>query len=581
MAHPTSVESDAPPADSALTALGAAEKTGFINGLVDRSSALVAVFRQPDLEVVYLNAAGRQILDPEHALSGTGLSFGFNDIIGVTDGEKFKAQVLPLVRVTGSWSGRIGLRDLWGSEFWAMGFLCEQSSDREPRGSYLCLEAMLVASDFCDISSDSTDRDFLAALLNSSADCIYFKDRQSRFLRTSRSQNKKFGYSSPHEVIGRTDFDFFSTEHASQAYADEQRIIASGEPVIDKEERETWVDADDTWVSSSKMPLLDREGNIVGTFGISHDITHRKRAEKERQELQAQLQLAQKLESIGSLAAGVAHEINTPTQFVSDNVKFLADSFSSLREVLRIAGKLGAEFKARPENSPLASELIAALEKADLEFVLEEIPGTFRQTEDGLSRVARIVKSLKEFAHPGSPEKVATDINAAIETTINVARHEWKYVADVVIELDETVPEIFCMSDEINQVLLNLIVNAAHAVGATNAERRRDKGTITVRTRADDSTLVIEIIDDGGGMPTEIQPHVFEPFFTTKRAGLGTGQGLAIVQKVVVKNHGGQVEFDSEPDHGTTFRILLPVNPVSPEELSAATQHPIPPPIPS
>lgn len=399
--------------------------------------------------------------------------------------------------------------------------------------------------------STSTDSDFLAALLNSSSDAIYFKDRASRFLNASQALVAKFGLEDSALLIGKTDFDFFSEKHARAAFEDEQRIMETGEPIIDKEERETWEGDQCTWAATSKMPLRDATGEIIGTFGISRDITKRKQSEEERRELEAQLQLAHKLESIGSLAAGVAHEINTPTQFVSDNVAFLKDAFEQIGKVL----SAHADKKSAEDLSALENEV-------ELDYLRSEIPGTINQTLDGLGRIGRIVNSLKEFAHPSSIEMAPADLNRAIETTINVARHEWKYVADLQMDFDPDLPEIPCMLDEFNQVVLNLVVNAAHAIDAANADRSEEKGTIAVRTCRTFDMAVIEISDTGTGIPEESQAHIFKPFYTTKVVGKGTGQGLAVVQNIIVKHHAGLIDFDTQVGKGTTFRIQLPITDV-------------------
>ena len=178
-------------------------------------------------------------------------------------------------------------------------------------------------------------QDLLTTLLENTPDGIYFKDLQSRFVRCSDSFKTLFQVPSLDLIIGKSDFDFFTREHAQLAYDDEQEIIRSGKPMLCKRERETHPDGRVTWALTSKMPWRNKDGTIIGTFGISKDITDMKGAETERQSMEAQLRQAQKLEAIGQLAAGIAHEINTPTQYVGDNTRFLQDSFQDLRKVLQ------------------------------------------------------------------------------------------------------------------------------------------------------------------------------------------------------------------------------------------------------
>jgi signal transduction histidine kinase len=208
----------------------------------------------------------------------------------------------------------------------------------------------------------------------------------------------------------------------------------------------------------------------------------------------------------------------------------------------------------------------AAEEENELDYMLGEIPKTFDETMSGLHRVTQIIKSLKEFSHPNKSSKHPADLNKAINTTITISRHEWKYVADLVTELDPDLPMIPLRIDEMNQVVLNLIVNASHAIGDALKQRGDAKGVITVRTKQDGGNVLIEVQDNGTGIPESAQPHIFEPFFTTKGVGKGTGQGLAIIRTIVVKNHGGTIGFTTEPGKGTTFHVRLPLaGPVEPQ----------------
>lgn len=271
----------------------------------------------------------------------------------------------------------------------------------------------------------------------------------------------------------------------------------------------------------------------------------------ERKLLEDQLKQAQKLESIGQLAAGIAHEINTPVQYIGDNANFLAGAFRDVGAVLGRYRAVGSDPGARAEAERAAEEV-------DLDYLLDEAPRAIAQTLEGVKHVARIVKAMKEFAHPGTDEKVPIDLNHAIETVIAVARNEWKYTADVTTDLDPNLPAVEGLAGELNQVFLNLLVNAAHAVQSAH---RSDgaKGQITFATRRSGNVVEVRVADTGCGIPEAIRGRIFDPFFTTKPVGQGTGQGLSIAHAVVVKRHGGALAFESEVGKGTTFVVRLPV----------------------
>ena len=279
----------------------------------------------------------------------------------------------------------------------------------------------------------------------------------------------------------------------------------------------------------------------------------------ERLSLERELVQAQKLESIGHLAAGIAHEINTPTQFVGDNVRFLSDSFSDLTAVLDRHRALLVSVK----TGTCAPDLIEACEaesrRADLDYLVEEIPKAIAQSTEGVERIAAIVRAMKEFSHPGSDEKTCVDLNKAIETTVTVARNEWKYVADLITDLAPDLPLVPCLLSQFNQVILNMIVNATHAI-ADVVKGTGGKGTVTITSRHVEGWAEIRITDSGTGIPEEIQQKIFDPFFTTKEVGKGTGQGLAIAHSVIVDKHQGTITIESEVGRGTTFIVRLPLN---------------------
>jgi PAS domain S-box-containing protein len=311
---------------------------------------------------------------------------------------------------------------------------------------------------------------------------------------------------------------------------------------------------------------LDRNGTIrslglktiqvhsegaTGILIVGADIT-------KRIALEEQLRQAQKLESIGQLAAGIAHEINTPTQYIGDNVRFLKDAFTDLRLLLANYDRLLTAAKCGALSSETMEEVSAAVELADVGYLLEEIPKAIEQTLEGVTRVSKLVAAMKDFSHPGTKEKVELDLNRAIESTITVARNEWRYVAEVETDYDSSLPMVSCLPGEFNQAILILIVNAAHAIADAIGKGGPEKGTIKVQTRYCPEWDEVRIQDTGSGIPENIRSRIFDPFFTTKEIGKGTGQGLAIARSVIVDKHGGTIHFETEEGKGTTFIIRLP-----------------------
>ncbi len=279
----------------------------------------------------------------------------------------------------------------------------------------------------------------------------------------------------------------------------------------------------------------------------------------QREILGQQLRQAQKLEAIGQLAAGIAHEINTPTQYVGDNTRFLQESWPSFQELIAITRAMRHEASLGPISSQTLQRFDALAQAADFEYLQTEIPRAIEQSLEGTQRVGKIVRAMKEFSHPGAEEKRSIDINKAIETTITVARNEWKYVAEVETRFDLNLPSVLCHAGEFNQVILNLLINAAQAIGQAVGDGSQRKGKIVVSTSHDQGWAEISISDTGAGIPEAVGSRVFEPFFTTKPVGKGTGQGLALAHTAIVRRHGGKIWFDSELGKGTTFYIRMPL----------------------
>lgn len=314
--------------------------------------------------------------------------------------------------------------------------------------------------------------------------------------------------------------------------------------------RVVWGDGTVRWLTGRGQVHGDADGTPTRMVGAVTDITARRA-------LEHQVLQAQKIEAIGQLAAGIAHEINTPTQYVGDNLRFLQGAYGDLITLLTAHRALAEEATA----AGLAVGPVAALwEGVDADFVLEEVPRAVAQALEGVERVSEIVRAMKEFSHPGGTDPVPVDLNRAIENTAAVSRNEWKYVADLAFDLDPALPPVPCLVGEIQQVLLNLVVNAAHAI-ADAAPDSGDRGRILVSTRVHEDVVEIRVQDSGTGIPLAVQPRIFDPFFTTKEVGRGTGQGLAIARDVVVRKHRGTLTFETEPGHGSTFIVRLPLHP--------------------
>lgn len=300
-------------------------------------------------------------------------------------------------------------------------------------------------------------------------------------------------------------------------------------------------------------PIHNQEGIVTAVIKLMDDIT-------EKLILERELRQSQKLESIGQLAAGIAHEINNPIQYIGDNVKFFNTSFASLFDVIRQCRQLLNAIETQsPIQEPLGA-LRQLMEKVDLDMMAEEIPDALKDTLEGVKRVGKIVHSMRVFSHPGTDRKTVMDINQALESTITVARNEWKYVAELETDFDPDLPLVSCLPGEINQVFLNLLINAAHAIGDTAKENESSSGQILISTRAKGDVVEIRFSDTGGGIPESIRHRIFDPFFTTKAVGKGTGQGLAIAYNVIVEKHGGALKFETQINKGTTFIIQLPIN---------------------
>jgi PAS domain S-box-containing protein len=325
--------------------------------------------------------------------------------------------------------------------------------------------------------------------------------------------------------------------------------IAEGRHTL-REDDATFVTADGRKLSVAyACSPLAVEGGTPSCVILFRDIHELKTAQWDAMQ-------ASRMASVGQLAAGIAHEINTPTQYIGDNLRFVGDSVGTFSTILR-----EAKDKLNAIGGEVAEDFNARCEDLDLDYLLDEVPSALRQSEDGVHQVSRIVLSMKEFSHPGSTSRTSTDINRALESTLTVTRNTWKHVAEVVWDLDPELPHVLCFAGELNQVFLNLIVNAAHAI----EELRQDHlGVISVSTAREGDWVRISIGDSGPGVPAAIRDKIFDPFFTTKAVGKGTGQGLAICRDVVVTKHKGRLDLQGGDSPGAVFVVRIPIE--SPEE---------------
>lgn len=300
---------------------------------------------------------------------------------------------------------------------------------------------------------------------------------------------------------------------------------------------------------ATRRDEMDRALRMVLVFS---DIDERIRDEQRQR---AELMQAHKLGAIGQLASGVAHEINTPLQFVGDNLHFAQ---SAVHDLFSLLGVLRGALEQAPSGAATVEQLRQAEVDLDFEFVREALPTALARSLQGIERVTKIVRAMKSFAHPDGERLVPADLKTLIESTVMIATNEWKYVADVDLVLDAELPAVPCIAGELNQVVLNLIVNAAHAISDVVGDSGR-KGRITIETSKDATHAEIRVADTGTGIPESARDRVFEPFFTTKEVGKGTGQGLSMAYNCIVKRHRGSITFDTELGAGTTFIVRLPL----------------------
>jgi PAS domain S-box-containing protein len=368
--------------------------------------------------------------------------------------------------------------------------------------------------------------------------------RDQRFVYVNPSFLRALGHTAPEGVVGASLLDVFHPDDRAGVVA----LVASDDAQTAVEKRLLRRDGSVVQAEIVSLPVVfDGESAVVL---MVRDLTARRALDTRMREMD-------RMVSIGTLASGIAHEINTPIQFVGDSAHFLQGAMTDLLALLEDYRGLRQVAAAGGWAPEAVAQLLGKEDDVDAEYLAENCPKAIARTLDGVSRVATIVRALKEFGHPGQTELGPADLNQAILNTVTVARNEWKYVAEVETDLGP-LPRVLCHVGSLNQVLLNLIVNAAHAIGDVVGNTGK-KGTIRVRSQVSGTDVHITVGDTGSGIPEAVRPRIFDPFFTTKEVGRGTGQGLAIARSIVVEKHAGALYFETEIGVGTTFHVRLPV----------------------
>jgi two-component system NtrC family sensor kinase len=524
--------------------------------ILEATIDLVAMTNLKNQRMFYLNEAGRKMLGIETTEDISSLRI--TDFQPEWAIELVQSEGVPTALEKGVWVGETGFVTRSGLEISVSQLILAHQA---PDGSsaYLSTIARDITEGKRALEALRRSEELFRIMTENAKELIALVDTRGKRIYNSPSYQAVLGYS-PEELQGTWSLEQTHPEDREKVIAAAQETKATG---VGKfiEYRMRHKDGSYRTLESHAGVIRNAQGEIENILIVARDITERKRAERERELMEIQLRHAQKMESIGQLAAGIAHEINTPTQYIGDNTRFLKDAFTDLHQLLGHYDKLLEAAKSNAITPELLNQVDAAAKRADLSYLVSEIPKAIDQSLEGVERVAKIVCAMKDFSHPGAEDKVVVNLNKAIESTLTMTHNEWKFVAEVVMDFDQNLPAIPCFPGQLNQVLLNLIVNAAHAIGDRVGDGSQSKGTITVQTRHRDDFVEIRITDTGVGIPERVRSRIFEPFFTTKPIGKGTGQGLAIAHAVIVDQHGGTIDFETEIGVGTTFIIRLPLLP--------------------
>lgn len=410
----------------------------------------------------------------------------------------------------------------------------------------ICGRSLRVVAirDLTDYHRDLAARTLLSTAVEQAAECIMITDTEGQIQYVNPAFERISGYSAS-EAIGQNPRILKSGQHDSDFYRAMWETLIAGSVwtgrFVNRAKDGSLYEAEGTI-----SPVRDASGRIVNYVAVERDVTS-------QVILEGQLRQAQKLEAVGSLAAGIAHEINTPIQFVGDNASFLQSAFD---ELIRIVDSALGENTGDHNSSSIAVDL-----GIDLDFLRREIPRALAQTQDGVQRVAAIVRAMREFSHCEMVAMTPADLNRALTNTITIAHNELKYVATVTTDLDPELPLITCDLGCLNQTFLNILINAGHAIEDLIGRHPGEKGRIHVVTRREGDYVRVSISDTGTGIPEGIRDRIFDPFFTTKPVGRGSGQGLSISHANIVEKHGGSLTFETSNGNGTTFTIRLPIDP--------------------
>ena len=526
--------------------------------IMEATIDLVAITDSKNQEVFYLNKAGRKMLGLHDTEDISNLCI--TDFHPGWALERIQREGMAVAIRDGVWAGETGFLSRTGREIKVSQLiLAHKTSDGQVE--YLSTIARDITESQRDQEALRRSEEMFRIMTENAMELIALVDMTGRRLYNSPSYTKVLGYS-PEELQGTWSFEQTHPEDREKILVAARETKATG---VGKFVEYRMRHKDGSWrtLESHAGVIRNTKGEIENILIVARDVTDRKRAEKERELMEIELRHAQKMESIGQLAAGIAHEINTPTQYIGDNTRFLQDAFADLNHLIEKYEELLQAAKSNAITPQLVAELETASKNADIAYLTAEIPKAIEQSLVGIERVAKIVCAMKDFSHPGSEDKTCIDLNKAIESTLTVARNEWKYVAEMATHFDPNLPPVPCLPGEISQVILNLIVNAAHAISEVVSDGAKGKGVISISTRQCGDCVEVRIGDTGAGIPEKFRSRIFEPFFTTKEIGKGTGQGLAIVHSVIVDKHGGTIEFETELGKGTTFIIRLPLVPTT------------------
>lgn len=422
-------------------------------------------------------------------------------------------------------------------------------ADKTGDNKLLFVSSITIIGNMIERERREAELRMLRTAIEESADAITIMEISGTIIYTNAAFEKVYGYTRE-EVIGKSFYVVMGDEHPKSFYDDAIALISSGE-VWQATLKNRGKDGSDTYKQLTVSPIMGEGDVVTHMVAIGRDIT-------KTLELEAQLRQAQKLESIGQLAAGIAHEINTPVQYMGDNTQFLLDNINSLFEIITGYEEALEQLKTGVPLESISEHLKEKSSELDLDYLRQEIPEAMSQSLEGVERVAKIVQAMKEFSHPGQEDKQPIDLEKALKSTAIVARNVWKYVADLNIDVQPDLPLVRGYPAELNQVFLNMIVNSTHAIEERLGEKTEQRGTIEITARAEGDKVEIHVKDDGAGIPESIKQRIYDPFFTTKSVGKGTGQGLAIAYHVIVEKHKGAIDFTSQPGVGTEFVIQLP-----------------------